>query len=47
MKILPISLVEILEARRRIATTTLRTLLIRLQMSSDYPEVRLKLETLQ
>ena len=43
----PISLVEIQEARQRIATTILRTPLIRLQMRSDYPEVRLKLETLQ
>jgi threonine dehydratase len=39
--------VEIHEARQRIATTILRTPLIRLQMRSDYPEVRLKLETLQ
>jgi threonine dehydratase len=43
----PISMTEIREARRRIASTIVRTPLIRLQMGSGYPEIRLKLENLQ
>jgi threonine dehydratase len=43
----PISLAEIQEARRRIATTIVRTPLIRLPMTPEHPEIRLKLETLQ
>src|ERR1700730_5765653 len=43
----PISMAEIREARRRIASTIVRTPLIRLQMGSGYPEIRLKLENLQ
>jgi threonine dehydratase len=43
----PISMAEIREARRRIASTIVRTPLIRLQLGSGYPEIRLKLENLQ
>jgi threonine dehydratase len=43
----PRSLVEIHEARRRIAGTILRTPLVRLLTTADHPEIRLKLETLQ
>jgi len=43
----PISLVEIQQARQRIAGTILRTPLISLPPRPDRPEIRLKLETLQ
>jgi threonine dehydratase len=43
----PISLDEIKEARQRIAKTIVRTPLIRLQLGSDFPDIRLKLENLQ
>jgi threonine dehydratase len=43
----PIDLPEIREARRRIATTIVRTPLIRLELGPGYPDVRLKLENLQ
>jgi threonine dehydratase len=43
----PISLAEIRQARQRIAASIVRTPLIRLQMGPGYPEIRLKLETLQ
>jgi threonine dehydratase len=42
-----IELVEICEARDRIAKTIVRTPLVRLQLGPDYPDIRLKLENLQ
>ncbi|TMQ68704.1 MAG: pyridoxal-phosphate dependent enzyme [Candidatus Eisenbacteria bacterium] len=43
----PIALAEIRAARERIAHTIVRTPLVRLEMGPEYPEIRLKLETLQ
>jgi len=43
----PITLGEIQSARERIAGTIVRTPLVRLELGSGVPEVRLKLETLQ
>jgi threonine dehydratase len=43
----PIQLSEIREARKRIAQTIVRTPLIRLELGSDFPDIRLKLENLQ
>lgn len=43
----PIELAEIREARERIADTIVRTPLIRLELGSNYPDIRLKLENLQ
>src|SRR6202165_4053927 len=43
----PIELSEIREARKRIAGTIVRTPLIRLELGPGFPDVRLKLETLQ
>jgi threonine dehydratase len=43
----PIELNEIKEARERIAGTIVRTPLIRLELGSGFPDVRLKLENLQ
>src|SRR5271166_6720383 len=43
----PITLDEIKQARQRIATTIVRTPLVRLQLGPEYPEIRLKLENLQ
>jgi threonine dehydratase len=43
----PIELSEIREARERIAQTIVRTPLIRLELGSDFPDIRLKLENLQ
>ena len=43
----PIELAEIQEARRRIATTIVRTPLVRLELGPAYPDIRLKLENLQ
>src|SRR2546430_600926 len=43
----PIELAQIRAARERIATTILRTPLIRLQLGPEYPDIRLKLENLQ
>jgi threonine dehydratase len=43
----PIELPEIQEARKRIARTIIRTPLIRLELGSEFPEIRLKLENLQ
>src|SRR4029079_18398946 len=43
----PIQLSEIQEARKRIANTIVRTPLIRLELGSAFPNVRLKLENLQ
>src|SRR5512134_568836 len=43
----PIELAEIKQARDRIAGTILRTPLVRLELGSNYPDIRLKLENLQ
>jgi threonine dehydratase len=43
----PISLAEIQDARARIASTIIRTPLIRLELGPEYPDIRLKLENLQ
>ncbi len=43
----PITLVEIREARARIAKTIIRTPLVRLELGAGYPDIRLKLENLQ
>ena len=43
----PIELADVREARKRIAGTILRTPLVRLELGSDYPDIRLKLENLQ
>src|SRR6267143_6375475 len=43
----PIELDEIRQARDRIAGTIIRTPLVRLQMGPKFPDIRLKLETLQ
>src|SRR5579862_7201570 len=43
----PIELSEIREARGRIASTILRTPLVRLELGPSYPDIRLKLENLQ
>ncbi len=43
----PIELAEIEAARRRIAGTIVRTPLVRLELGSDFPDIRLKLENLQ
>ncbi len=43
----PISLDEIRAARERIASTILRTPLVRLELGPDFPDVYLKLENLQ
>src|SRR5260221_4187799 len=43
----PIELAEIHAARKRIATTIVRTPLVRLQMGPAFPDIRLKLENLQ
>jgi threonine dehydratase len=43
----PIQLSEIREARERIAKTIVRTPLIRLDLTPDFPDIRLKLENLQ
>src|SRR5688572_25912857 len=43
----PIELSEIREARERIASTILRTPLVRLELGSSFPDIRLKLENLQ
>jgi threonine dehydratase len=42
-----IELVDIREARKRIATSVLRTPLLRLDLGPGYPDIRLKLENLQ
>jgi threonine dehydratase len=42
-----IELPEIQEARKRIASTIVRTPLVRLELGPDYPDIRLKLENLQ
>ena len=43
----PMQLAEIREARERIAGTIVRTPLVRLELGSGYPDIRLKLENLQ
>src|ERR1700676_1136635 len=43
----PIELAEIQEARKRIAGTSIRTPLVRLELGPDFPDIRLKLENLQ
>jgi threonine dehydratase len=43
----PIELSEIRAARERIASTIVRTPLVRLELGSDFPDIRLKLENLQ
>jgi threonine dehydratase len=43
----PVTLTEIGEARRRIADTVLRTPLVKLELGSGFPDIRLKLENLQ
>ena len=43
----PISIDDIEQARRRIAGTVLRTPLVKLELGSDAPDIRLKLENLQ
>jgi threonine dehydratase len=43
----PIQLAEMQEARRRIAGTAVRTPLVRLDLGSGFPDIRLKLENLQ
>lgn len=43
----PIELAEIREAQKRIADTIVRTPLVRLELGSDFPDIRLKLENLQ
>src|ERR1700736_6924880 len=43
----PITVGEIERARDRIAQTVVRTPLLRLELGSGYPEIRLKLENLQ
>src|SRR5881397_324108 len=42
-----ITLAEIKDARQRIATTIVRTPLVRLELGPDFPDIRLKLENLQ
>jgi threonine dehydratase len=43
----PIELAEIKQARQRIAGTIVRTPLVRLELGSEFPDIRLKLENLQ
>src|SRR3954466_11757776 len=43
----PVHLAEIQEAARRIAGTIIRTPLVRLELGSGFPDIRLKLENLQ
>jgi threonine dehydratase len=43
----PVTLEEIKEARKRIAGTITRTPLVKLQLGSEFPDIRLKLENLQ
>src|SRR5208282_1149509 len=42
-----ITLSEVEDARARIATTIVRTPLLRLDLGPDYPDIRVKLENLQ
>src|SRR5438445_1145043 len=43
----PIVLDEIRDARKRIAATIVRTPLVKLELGAGFPDIRLKLETLQ
>jgi threonine dehydratase len=43
----PVTLADIREAQKRIAGTIMRTPLVRLDLGPRYPDIRLKLETLQ
>ena len=43
----PIELADIQDARKRIAPTIVRTPLVRLELGSGFPDIRLKLENLQ
>lgn len=43
----PIALSEVKEAQKRIAGTILRTPLVKLELGSEFPDIRLKLENLQ
>lgn len=43
----PLSLAEMQDARRRIAGSIVRTPLVRLELGSEFPDIRLKLENLQ
>jgi threonine dehydratase len=43
----PLTLTEMQEARRRIASSIVRTPLVRLDLGRDFPDIRLKLENLQ
>jgi threonine dehydratase len=43
----PLSLIEMQDARRRIAGSIVRTPLVRLDLGANFPDVRLKLENLQ
>jgi threonine dehydratase len=43
----PITLTDVKEARERIARTIVRTPLVRLELGTEYPDIRLKLENLQ
>src|SRR6202048_708723 len=43
----PLTLSEMQEARRRIAGSIVRTPLVRLDLGSEFPDIRLKLENLQ
>jgi threonine dehydratase len=43
----PIELADVQAARKRIGAAIVRTPLIRLELGSDYPDIRLKLENLQ
>jgi threonine dehydratase len=43
----PIRIEEVLAARDRIASTVVRTPLVRLELGAGYPDIRLKLENLQ
>src|SRR5450755_4386228 len=43
----PVDLAEIRAARTRIASTIVRTPLIRLELGPEFPDIRLKLENLQ
>ena len=43
----PLTLVEMQDARRRIAGSIVRTPLVRLDLGPKFPDIRLKLENLQ
>jgi threonine dehydratase len=43
----PITLTDVKEARERIGRTIVRTPLLRLELGTEYPDIRLKLENLQ